>query len=88
MTGNNNKRTRGLTIKSPDDVKRVARWVISDIFQENSQIEHAGKLNQLLLTWLKAWELEKLSDVEKRVAALEEQLEKNRGSKRGDFGRH
>ncbi len=88
MTGNNNKRTRGLTIKSPDDVKRVARGVISDIFQENSQIEHAGKLNQLLLTWLKAWELEKLSDVEKRVAALEEQLEKNRGSKRGDFGRH
>ena len=88
MTGNNNKRTRGLTIKSPEDVRRIARWVISDIFQEDSQIEHAGKLNQLLLTWLKAWELEKLSDVEKRVAALEEQLEKNRGSKRGDFGRH
>lgn len=73
MSGNNNKRTRGLTIKSPEDVKRVARWVISDIFQEDSQIEHAGKVNQLLQTWLRAYEIEKLADIEARLRALEDE---------------
>lgn len=73
MSGNNNKRTRGLTIKSPEDVKRVARWVISDIFQEDSQIENAAKVNQLLQTWLKGWELGKLESIEKRLRALEDE---------------
>ncbi|MDD5515640.1 MAG: hypothetical protein PHX71_09910 [Synergistales bacterium] len=73
MTGNNNKRTRGLTIKSPEDVKRVARWVISDIFQEDSQIENAGKINQLLQTWLRAYEIDKLADIEARLRALEDE---------------
>jgi len=62
-----------LTIKSPEDVKRVARWVISDIFQEDSQIENAGKINQLLQTWLRGWELEKLESIEKRLRALEDE---------------
>ena len=62
-----------MTIKSPEDVKRVARWVISDIFQEDSQIENAAKVNQLLQTWLKGWELEKLESIEKRLRALEEE---------------
>jgi len=62
-----------LTIKSPEDVKRVARWVISDIFQEDSQIENAGKINQLLQTWLKGWEAEKLESIEKRLRALEDE---------------
>jgi len=73
MTGNNNKRTRGLTIKSPEDVRRIARWVISDIFVEGSQITNAGKVNQLLITWLKGWELEKLEDIERRLSALEDE---------------
>ncbi len=73
MTGNNNKRTRGLTIKSPEDVRRVARWVISDIFVEGSQITNAGKVNQLLQTWLKGWELEKLESIEARLRALEDE---------------
>jgi len=62
-----------LTIKSPEDVKRVARWVISDIFVEGSQITNAGKVNQLLQTWLKGWELEKLESIEKRLRALEDE---------------
>jgi len=73
VTGNNNKRTRGLTIKSPEDVRRVARWVISDIFVEGSQITNAGKVNQLLQTWLKGWELEKLESIEARLRALEDE---------------
>lgn len=73
MTDHNNVRQRGLSIKSPSDVKKIARRVISDIFQENSQIENAAKVNQLLQTWLKAHEMEELSDLEKRLAELEKE---------------
>jgi len=73
VTGNNNKRTRGLTIKSPEDVQRIARWVISDIFVEGSQITNAGKVNQLLQTWLRGWESEKLESIEARLRALEDE---------------
>ena len=55
MTENKNLKARGVSINKPSDVRRIARRVISDIFQENSQIEHAGKINQLLQTWLKGW---------------------------------
>ena len=73
MTENKNLKARGVTINKPSDVRRIARRVISDIFQENSQIEHAGKINQLLQTWLRAYEIEKLADIEARLRALEDE---------------
>jgi hypothetical protein len=72
VTENKNKKTRGVSINKPSDVRRIARRVISDIFVEGSQITNAGKVNQLLITWLKGWELEKLADIERRLSALEE----------------
>jgi len=63
--------TRGVSIKSPEDVRRIATRIISDVFRDNLQIDHAGKVNNLLVTWLKAWELQKVSDFETRLAALE-----------------
>ena len=73
MTENKKKKTRGVSINKPSDVRRIARRVISDIFVEGSQITNAGKVNQLLITWLKGWELEKLADIERRLSALEEE---------------
>jgi hypothetical protein len=45
--------------------------VINDIFEAGLQVENAQKINLLCITWLKAWELLKVSDLEKRVIALE-----------------
>ena len=73
MAENKNSKTRGVSINKPSDVRRIARRVISDIFQENSQIEHAGKVNQLLQTWLKGWEAEKIEDLERRIKELEKE---------------
>jgi len=73
VTENKKKKTRGVSINKPSDVRRIARRVISDIFVEGSQITNAGKVNQLLITWLKGWELEKLEDIERRLSALEEE---------------
>ena len=79
MAENKNSKTRGVSINKPSDVRRIARRVISDIFQENSQIEHAGKVNQLLQTWLKGWEAEKIEDLERRIKELEADTARRRG---------
>jgi hypothetical protein len=79
LAENKNSKTRGVTINKPSDVRRIARRVISDIFQENSQIEHAGKVNQLLQTWLKGWEAEKIEDLERRIKEIEADTKRWRG---------
>jgi hypothetical protein len=71
MSKNKIPETRGVSIKTPEDVRRIATRIISDVFRHNLQIDHAGKVNNLLVTWLKAWELQKVSDFEVRLAALE-----------------
>lgn len=72
MISNKNRKCRGVSLKTPEDVRRIATRIISDVFRDKVQIEHAGKVNNLLITWLKAWELDKISDIEKRLTALEE----------------
>ncbi len=72
MYENKNRKSRGICLKSPEDVRRIATRIISDVFRDKAQIEQAGKVNNLLITWLKAWELQKVSDFEARLKALEE----------------
>lgn len=75
MGENKNQKTRGVTIKSPADVRRIARRVISDIFTDGSQIEHAGKINGLLTTWLKGWEVQRVDDDIKELQAAVKELQ-------------
>ena len=78
MSENKNPTTRGVSLKNPADVRRIACRIISDVFRDKGQIEHAGKVNNLLITWLKAFELEKISDLESRLSAVENALESER----------
>jgi hypothetical protein len=75
MNKNKIPTTRGVSIKTPDDVRRIATRIISDVFRDNLQIDHAGKVNNLLVTWLKAWELQKVSDIDARLKVLEQAKE-------------
>lgn len=65
------KQRRGVVLRSPEDVRRLVQRIASRAFAEGSELEHAGRISQLLSNWLKAWELEKVSDIEKRLEALE-----------------
>lgn len=67
----NMKRTRGITLRTPKDLQRIAARVISDIFRAGMQVEHSGKIFQLGSMWLKAYEVLKLEEIEQRLAALE-----------------
>jgi hypothetical protein len=65
------KQRRGVVLRSPEDVRRLVQRIASRAFQEGTEIENAGRISQLLSNWLKAWELDKISDIEKRLDALE-----------------
>ena len=71
MSENKNPKRRGITLNEPKDARRLIRRVIDRAFEEGSELEHAGRISQLLANWLKAWELDKISDIEKRLEALE-----------------
>jgi len=71
MEENKNVKRRGITLNTPQDARRIIRRVIDKAFEEKTELEHAGRISQLLANWLKAWELEKVSDFEARLTALE-----------------
>jgi hypothetical protein len=76
MSENNNPKRRGITLNSPHDARRLIRRIMDRAFEEGSELEHAGRISQLLGNWLKAWELEKVSDIEKRLEELEKGRDK------------
>lgn len=78
MPENKSQKSRGVSLKTPADVRRISQRIISDVFRDEAQIEHAGKVNNLLVTWLKAWELDNLRDIERRLEALEAEREAER----------
>jgi hypothetical protein len=71
MSENKTPKRRGITLNSPQDARRIVRRIIDKAFEEKSELENAGRISQLLGNWLKAWELEKVSDIERRIEALE-----------------
>ncbi|HWQ19204.1 MAG TPA: hypothetical protein VN455_05445 [Methanotrichaceae archaeon] len=76
MSGNKNASGRGVTLRTPADLQRITARVISDIFRAGMQVEHSGKIFQLGSVWLKAFEVSKLEEIEKRLAELEQAGEK------------
>ena len=65
-------RRRGISLKTPEDVRRIIRRVVNAAFAENQELEYSGRISQLLSVWLKAFEISKLEEIEKRLTALEE----------------
>jgi hypothetical protein len=78
MLENKIPKRRGITLKSPQDARRLIRRIVDKAFAEDQELEYSGKLAQLLGVWAKLWELDKLSDIETRLTALEEAKEDKR----------
>lgn len=73
MSENNNpKQTRGVTLREPKDVRRVCQRIVSKAFQQGEELQFSGRIAQLMGCWMKAWELDALKDIEKRLEALEQ----------------
>ena len=74
MTENKNIKRRGITLNSPQDARRIVLRIIDSAFDENTELENAGRISQLLSNWLKAWELDEISDIETRLTELEHKV--------------
>ncbi len=72
------KSTRGVTLREPKDVRRVCQRIVSRAFQQGEELAFSGRIAQLMGCWLRAFELEKLADIEKRLAVLEQAQEQDR----------
>lgn len=60
-------------LRDPSDVRRLICKTIRTIQAagDSAVIDNAGKISQLMCQWLKAYETEKLADIEKRIKELE-----------------
>lgn len=77
MSENKNVRRRGITLNKPEDARRLIRRIVDRAFETNQELEYSGRLAQLLGVWSKLWELQKVSDLEARLSALEKIKEKH-----------
>jgi hypothetical protein len=68
-------------IKGPKDIRRLMQRVLNSILRSGQEVEYAGKICNLSNTWLKSYELDKISEIEKRVEELEEGQRRNGGFK-------
>jgi len=75
-----------IRLNEPKDIRRLIRDWIREV-SETGQLpfQNGGVIVQLLNTWLKSYELEKIPELETRIKELEDSQEK--GQKRGYSGR-
>ena len=78
MLENKNPKRRGITLNEPKDARRLIRRVVDRAFAEGQELEYSGRIAQLLGIWAKLWEIDKLSDIEARIVALEQAKDRGR----------
>jgi len=78
MSENKNPKRRGITLNEPKDARRLIRRVVDRAFAEGQELEYSGRIAQLLGIWAKLWEIDKLSDIEARIVALEQAKDRER----------
>ena len=78
MSENKNPKRRGITLNEPKDARRLIRRVVDRAFAEGQELEYSGRIAQLLGIWAKLLEIDKLSDIEARIVALEQAKDRER----------
>ena len=68
MPENKTPKRRGITLKTPEDARRLIRRIVDKAFETGTELEHAGRISQLLTNWLAAWRLEKEENEWKAIA--------------------
>lgn len=58
-------------INTPTDIRRLIIQLLHEILENKTEIPQAGAVSNLIGQFLRAWEMETTSDIEKRIAILE-----------------
>ena len=62
-----------LQLENPRDIRELIKsWIVETCDRGKLPFEGGGTIVQLLNCWLRSYEVEKMSDLEERVLALEE----------------
>ena len=67
-----------IRIKRPKDIERLSQRVINSILKSGEEVKNAGKLCNLGMLWLKAFETRKLEEIDARLTTLEHAKENTR----------
>jgi hypothetical protein len=72
------KRYLRLKLENPADAQEYIRRLLRNLKERgpDAEIEYLGRISQILSVWLKSYELNKLDDIEKRLAVLEKEAKK------------
>lgn len=65
-----------VSLKSPEDIRKVCETLIATMFQEGTAVDAPNQVAGLMKTWMEAFGLEKMEDMEKRLKELEAEREK------------
>jgi hypothetical protein len=66
-----NEKTTCLKLESLEDVKILIVDILQEIKDNNMMYESSGKIVQLLQCWLKAYQIDELEQIKKRISKLE-----------------
>jgi hypothetical protein len=67
------KRYLRMKLENPKDAQEYIRRLLRNLKERgpDAEIEYMGRISQILSVWWKSYELNKLSDIEKRLEELE-----------------
>lgn len=60
-----------IVLKTHKDVRTIIEGVLKGIFDQETEIENADKVANLLSVWLRSWDSDHVINIEKRLALLE-----------------
>jgi hypothetical protein len=69
-----NNKIKYLNLETPKDARDLICDVLTEIRDAETMAEHAGKICNLLQVWLKCYQIERISEIEKRLEALEKRF--------------
>ena len=72
------KRYLRMQLNTPADIREYTRRLLRNLKDQGAvaEIDALSKVAQILNVWLKSWELDKISDIEKRLPELETEVHK------------
>jgi hypothetical protein len=75
-----NRKIPRLPLQEPRHAREYIRRLLREAKAKGTDFElgQMGKISQLLGQWLKAWEIDKISDIERRLTVLEKEKETKR----------
>ncbi len=63
-----------MKLDNPADIRNLIKKFIIEMDEDGFQIPQPGAVAQMLNIWLRCWEIERETETEKRICALEKKI--------------